>query len=233
MLLVLFFLSSCASSRWAGDVSCRLPPRPCGPRFLPLVPSVSPTWSLSPAPLAVCSPLCSSSSSPRCRRFPPALAASSLLSPRFLRRPSPSSSQWVVLSVVPIALVVLPLPASRRLSASSLSFSSASRCRCRLRRQQIHAFAAHSISRILSFLSFCPSFRSSVPRPLVPFANASGWRWVEFGPRSLPPSYFASPDIVPVALITVLHTLSSPPFRAACPPSSRFRTHRPIFSFAS
>mmetsp|Transcript_2749 Transcript_2749/g.8556 ORF Transcript_2749/g.8556 Transcript_2749/m.8556 type:complete len:261 (+) Transcript_2749:273-1055(+) len=147
----------------------------------------SPTWSPSRAPLAVCSPLCSSSSSPRCRRFPPALAASSLLSPRFLRRPSPSSSQWVVLSVVPIALVVLPLPASR----------------------------------------------SSVPRPLVPFANASGWRWVEFGPRSLPPSYFASPDIVPVALITVLHTLSSPPFRAACPPSSRFRTHRPIFSFAS
>mmetsp|Transcript_36128 Transcript_36128/g.116337 ORF Transcript_36128/g.116337 Transcript_36128/m.116337 type:complete len:226 (-) Transcript_36128:58-735(-) len=173
MLLVLFFLSSCASSRWAGDVSCRLPPRPGGPLFLPLVPSVSPTWSLSPAPLAVCSPLCSSSSSPRCRRFPPALAASSLLSPRFLRRPSPSSSQWVVLSVVPIALVVLPLPASRRLSASSLSFSSASRCRCRLRRQQIHAFAAHSISRILSFLSFCPSFRRSVSAATRSFLSAS------------------------------------------------------------
>ena len=40
MLLVLFSLFSCASCRWAGDVSCRLPPRPGGPLFLPLVPSV-------------------------------------------------------------------------------------------------------------------------------------------------------------------------------------------------
>ena len=133
----------------------------------------SPAWSPSRAPLAVCSPLCSPSSSPRCRRFPPALAASSFLSPRFLRWPSPSSSQWVVLSVIPIALVVLPLPASRRLSASSLSFSSASRCRCRLRRQQIHAFAAHSISRILSFLSFCPSLRRSVSAATRSFLSAS------------------------------------------------------------
>mmetsp|Transcript_32017 Transcript_32017/g.94322 ORF Transcript_32017/g.94322 Transcript_32017/m.94322 type:complete len:186 (+) Transcript_32017:143-700(+) len=40
MLLVLFFLFSCASCRWSGDVSCRLPSLPGGPRFLPLVPSV-------------------------------------------------------------------------------------------------------------------------------------------------------------------------------------------------
>jgi len=138
----------------------------------PLPRLLSPTWSPSRTPFAVCSPLCSSSSSPRCCRFPPALAASSLLPSRFPRRPPLSSSRWVVLSAFPIALVVLPLPASRRLSASLLSFSSASRCRRCLRRQQIHAFAAHSISRILS-LSFCPSFRRSVSAATRSFLSAS------------------------------------------------------------